>query len=285
VLEYFRRAVDGFAEKFGVLEYLLPFVYFAVILLQLFFPPAEVEKYRYAILGIMFVVFLANILIAAGRQTLARDPKFFISIPCTRHQLKDYHDLLEEILPGQGPTWATMQDILQKNNYSLLIIRDFREIVVGGLELWGMKSQVFEDYIAGRLTDNDLRPGQIATLEDIAKDKRIYAAITIKKNLTRNQSNTIKGYLFAAAGEIVDRVYFREHGLEKLSVYAIGATRPGIVLLKSLRFRPIGDRRSRKDSCQLYVLEVDSDMLNEFRMDNPIIPMRLACDIHRELVS
>ena len=205
-----------------------------------------------------------------------RERRFKIEIPCSEKQVGNYYKILQERF-GKDliPPHSFLRAVPKKNPYGIIIITDNNREVQGGIELYGLRGDFFDEYIAGDKADPDFREEHCLDVQETIADGRLYCAITILEFKTpsghadNERIREIKQHLLIAAASVIKKAYFKNPDARvSLSIYAIGASHLGKILLKAAGFILEDDGKIRKDGTQrkdgmpLYCLYLRGNLLD-----------------------
>jgi hypothetical protein len=200
-----------------------------------------------------------------------QDKRIRVHTACEKEIIDKYYDVLSTLFSKDViPPQYFLQSVPAKNPYGLIIITDALNNVQGGIELYGLRPDFFDEYLAGEKTDADFRPEHCQTVDNTIADGRLYCAITIPWFRThRGRKDTarirdIRNALLRETVGIITKAYFRNQSVrDKLFIYAIGASDGGDALLKNdIQFDLVNEGIGRKDGCPLYCLTVQRTSLD-----------------------
>jgi hypothetical protein len=200
------------------------------------------------------------------------DKRFSVHTACRKEVVDKYYEVLSTLFSKDViPPQYFLQSVPAKNPYGIIIITDASGDVQGGMELYGLRPDFFDEYIAGAVTDSDFRPEHRQTVDETIADGRLYCAITIpwfrtpqgRKDTARIRN--IRNMLLRETARILRTVYFKKQSKrDKLFIYAIGASDGGDALLKNdIQFDLVNEGTARKDGCPLYCLTVHNASLDQ----------------------
>jgi hypothetical protein len=208
----------------------------------------------------------AEIVLRSPQETGRR---YRITVPCGHDDLRRYFDLLSGFFRPKDvdfPPWDFFQHTREINPSSLIIIGDGDNsgLVFGGIELYGMRNNFFDEYLKldSQVTDADFRPEHVVDVAEAIRQQRLYTAITIHdeqgffggkyKTADPDGSREIRDLLIGATSFILKQIYL-EHLPEgkELDVYAVGASKGGIAAMAQLGFEHVCDGKGRKDGLPL----------------------------------
>jgi len=216
-----------------------------------------------------------------------RKRRFSVQFPATAEDAEKYYEVLAELF-GQDiiPPLSFLRAVPKVNPYGLIIINDIDGKVLGGIELYGLKHDFLDDYLAGEKMDSDFRAHHLLDPERVVADGRLYCAITIDESGFEavygreytKKIREIRDHLLVVTVGAIKEGYF-SHGAarETLSIYAIEGTLGGKATLKQIGFKEISDGAKRKDQRPLYHLDLsrnEVDRILERTLNPPKRPER-----------
>ncbi|MDX2001739.1 MAG: hypothetical protein SFW35_04880 [Chitinophagales bacterium] len=146
-----------------------------------------------------------------------------------------------------------------RNPRGFIYIRNMADLPCAAMAIIALENSFFEQFIKGKLSEADIESDDILSFEETKKSINLYLAAIIVKD-----PHTLKGNRRAIAMVWGLIKYLQKHFnyRKKRKLYAVPINKSSENLLKRFGFVKVGNKESRKDSHDLYVLELTPDNLN-----------------------
>lgn len=223
------------------------------------------EKLFAIILTVLISILVASL---GGRQKLL--PYTFIdelssensysATFCTNNGLREADEMTK---PYFGNEFIPVDKIEQwrlKNDKGFVQINNPEGVLCACFVILGLEGSFFNQFIAGKVTENDIDSNTVLPFNKVKKEKRIYiSGVVVREPESYMGSKRTKAMLWAII-QYINRVL----GLRKSrTFYAVGLTTPSEKLLKNIGFKICSNKTNRKDKHNLYDITLDKRKLEE----------------------
>ncbi|MGJ4948876.1 hypothetical protein [Bradyrhizobium sp. HKCCYLS20291] len=205
---------------------------------------------------------------------------YFISSPCTPAELDDAIEIAQYYFGAESMKPDIVRAAYRVNPFSFIVIKDAAGKVLGYFDHFGLKSDVFEQFLAGELPENQLAAEHFISGEAIVDARRLYIGGIAVRAGSKFEAGKITKCLLSAGCELLNKRYL--HGDGEFELYATGFSREGISMLKSLGFGKLAEGDKRKDHAPLYWRNVTRKGVFKYRQNNPVCKSELVLKFERD---
>ena len=214
----------------------------------------------YAIILVILISVLAAFF--AGIQKMLPDliidelsrENSYIATYCDSLGLKEADEMTK---PYFGNSFIPFNQIEQwrlKNPNGFVQIKNSEGLLCACFVILGLSESFIDQFIRGRLTENDISSDDVLDIVSTKKLNRIYISGVVVRDPNSYMGRKRAMIMLWTILQYINKIY----GLRKRrQFFAIAITPESEKLLQALEFELIGNKRSRKDQCNLYKITLD----------------------------
>lgn len=195
-----------------------------------------------------------------------------ILFPYQEKYLKPINIIANSYYGDRNPDLTILKQWYGRNPYTLITLVDKYNTILGYYDILPLEDNFAKDFIAGRVTEEDIRSRHILTPKQMRNAKYLYFAGVAIKDYTKQRNKIYSGQLIYSAYIYLNNFYDLDR---EIIMFAIAATNCGEKLLKGLDYSLESSRHNRKDKTDLYLKKVTKQTIEKDRNDLALITNKI----------
>ena len=243
--EYILLKVRDF-ERWTPLVALLGFI------LSLAFPGGVGDEIKYTISGLFLLTLIFTILLRREQYiaTLPAPTSHLVDLPCSQGELDRAIDLAQHFFKSVAMKPGAVRAYYRRNPFCVIPLKNIEHVVIGYVDMFGLKRDKFDALIRGELTESMLHEADLLGIEDIKRERRLYIGGIAVRSESRHETQKATAELLFCIADVLLKKYLDDQ--QEWEAYALGYARPGRDLLERLGFGVCEVGKVRRDHAPMY---------------------------------
>jgi len=195
-----------------------------------------------------------------------------ILFPYQEKFLKPINVIANSYYGDNNPELTLLKQWYRRNPYTLITLADKNSVILGYYDILPLEDNFAKDFIAGKVTENDIKSSNILTPKQMRNARYLYFAVVAIKDYTKQRNKIYSGQLIYSAYIYLNNFYDLD---QDIIMFAIAATKCGEKLLKGLDYSLESSKHNRKDNTDLYLKKVSKVIIEKYRDELALITNKI----------
>lgn len=256
----FKRIVKGWTVGISTIVGLTGIISFVLTLVL-------EDKIDLVLIIIIAIVVLVAGIIAAfvrGKQKLIPDiildelsseNRYVVNF-CTRETLREADEMTKPYFGRNFIPFDKIEQWRMRNNNGFVNLINSEGALCACFVIIGLENSFFDQFIAGRVTEHEIDSDVVLSFEEMKRQNRIYISGVVVRNPGHYKGAKRTRAMLWTMLDYIRRVFTLR---ETREFYAVGLTAESEKLLTAIGFKIHSNKKSRKDQCNLYKIDLDKN--------------------------